>query len=67
MLIRRYLTLFEVGYVIILILASTVTANGELFDKGSTDPLPSWNDGLIKEAIISFVANTTNESNPNYS
>jgi phosphoserine phosphatase len=66
MLIRRYLTLFEVGYVIILILASTVTANGELFDKGSTDPLPSWNDGLIKEAIISFVANTTNESNPNY-
>jgi phosphoserine phosphatase len=66
MLIRRYLTLFEVGYVIILILASTVTANGELFDEGSTDPLPSWNDGLIKEAIISFVANTTNESNPNY-
>jgi phosphoserine phosphatase len=66
MLIRRYLTLFEVGYVIILILATTVTANGELFDKGFTDPLPSWKDGLIKDAIISFISNTTNESHPNY-
>jgi phosphoserine phosphatase len=30
------------------------------------DPLPSWNEGSAKNAILSFVANVTDESNPNY-
>lgn len=30
------------------------------------DPLPSWNDGSAKKAIIEFVQSTTDKSNPNY-
>ena len=30
------------------------------------DPLPSWNEGLSKNAIINFVNEVTNESNPNF-
>ena len=66
MVIRRCLTLFVICYLSILMLASTVSSNGELFDEGLSDPLPSWKDGLVKDAIINFVANTTNESHTNY-
>jgi hypothetical protein len=31
-----------------------------------TDPLPSWNDGPAKRAILEFVRATTDRSNPNY-
>src|SRR5580700_11155332 len=30
------------------------------------DPLPSWNDGPAKEAILSFVKETTEKSSPKY-
>jgi len=30
------------------------------------DPLPSWNDGPAKQAIVSFVQATTDESNPEF-
>src|SRR5271154_3214603 len=30
------------------------------------DPLPSWNNGPAKEAIISFVKGTTEKSSPKY-
>jgi phosphoglycolate phosphatase-like HAD superfamily hydrolase len=30
------------------------------------DPLPSWNSGTAKTAILSFVANVTNSSHPGY-
>jgi hypothetical protein len=30
------------------------------------DPLPSWNDGPAKQAIINFVRETTNQANPNF-
>jgi hypothetical protein len=30
------------------------------------DPLPSWNDGTAKQAILSFVRVTTDSSNPNF-
>lgn len=66
MVIRRCLTLFVICFLNISILASTVSANVELFDKAPADPLPSWNEGLTKAAIISFVANSTNESHPDY-
>jgi phosphoserine phosphatase len=31
-----------------------------------TDPLPSWNDGAAKEAILAFVATATDEANPGF-
>src|SRR5215831_16969517 len=30
------------------------------------DPLPSWNDGAAKKAIIAFVRDTTDSSSPHY-
>lgn len=30
------------------------------------DPLPSWNDGPAKQAIVAFVKTTTDSSNPNF-
>jgi phosphoserine phosphatase len=35
-----------------------------LADVHATDPLPSWNDGPAKEAIMTFVQNTTDKSGP---
>ncbi len=32
----------------------------------TADPLPSWNEGAIKQAIMNFVAEVTDKSNPNY-
>ena len=32
----------------------------------NSDPLPSWNDGLSKKTIISFVNEVTDETNPNF-
>src|SRR5262245_39832081 len=31
-----------------------------------TDPLPSWNEGAAKQAIIAFVHATTDASNPKF-
>jgi hypothetical protein len=32
----------------------------------SVDPLPSWNDGMAKKAIIAFVDRVTNEGSPDF-
>ena len=32
----------------------------------AADPLPSWNDGLAKKAIVEFVQATTDKSSPKY-
>jgi phosphoglycolate phosphatase-like HAD superfamily hydrolase len=32
----------------------------------SGDPLPSWNDGAAKQAIVDFVKAATDQSNPNF-
>ena len=32
----------------------------------AADPLPSWNDGPAKKAILDFVAKTTNEKSPDF-
>ncbi|MGD0543833.1 MAG: hypothetical protein ABSB65_05435 [Candidatus Acidiferrales bacterium] len=34
--------------------------------RAQRDPLPSWNDGTAKKAIIAFVRDTTERSSPNY-
>src|SRR5262245_12418645 len=31
-----------------------------------TDPLPSWNDGPAKRAVVEFVRSTTDRSNPKF-
>ena len=31
-----------------------------------TDPLPSWNDGPAKQAIVEFVKATTTQDNPQF-
>jgi phosphoserine phosphatase len=45
---------------ILCVLVSSVHA------QGATDPLPSWNDGPAKLAIIKSVTATTTEGNPNF-
>ncbi|HME81236.1 MAG TPA: HAD family hydrolase [Candidatus Eremiobacteraceae bacterium] len=43
-------------------LLATVGLTGE----AGSDPLPSWNDGAAKQAILEFVRVTTDSSNPKY-
>ncbi|HKN11484.1 MAG TPA: haloacid dehalogenase-like hydrolase, partial [Pseudomonadota bacterium] len=31
-----------------------------------TDPLPSWNDGPAKQAIVEFVHSTTDQASPQF-
>jgi hypothetical protein len=31
-----------------------------------TDPLPSWNDGPAKQAIVAFVQATTDQASPTF-
>ncbi len=45
--------------IFLLILAQTAAAQ-------ATGPLPSWNDGPAKQAIISFVEKTTKEGSPDF-
>jgi hypothetical protein len=44
---------------LVLVLALSGVATAE-------DPLPSWNDGAAKQAIIGFVAKVTKESSPDF-
>ncbi|MCX6483136.1 MAG: hypothetical protein NT146_07665, partial [Mycobacterium sp.] len=34
--------------------------------RAAADPLPSWNDGAARAALVSFVERTTNESSPDF-
>jgi len=45
---------------LLLCAALTTVLSGQ----AQTDPLPSWNDGTAKQAIVAFVKTTTDESNP---
>jgi hypothetical protein len=47
-------------WVVRLSLFACVHANAQ------TDPLPSWNDGATKKAIIEFVQKTTTQGNPDF-
>jgi hypothetical protein len=57
-------TILEVPRVLFFLVlcsaALAVHANAETF------PLPSWNDGAAKQAIISFVKDVTDKSGPKY-
>ena len=52
-----------------LIKTSAAIADWELSvaqRRGADDPLPSWNDGASKKAILSFVKDTTEKSSSKY-
>jgi haloacid dehalogenase-like hydrolase len=57
--VRLRLTL-RIALGICLALLGTTSARAQ------RDPLPSWNDGASKKAIISFVKDTTEKSSPKY-
>jgi phosphoglycolate phosphatase-like HAD superfamily hydrolase len=37
-----------------------------LHTQAQTDPLPSWNEGQVKQAILAFVRTTTDQSSPKF-
>src|SRR5271157_4371951 len=39
---------------------------GQSASSTGTDPLPSWNDGPAKQAILNFVKTTTDKASPQY-
>src|SRR6187399_3656405 len=43
----------------VLLLAVGLTAQAQ-------DPLPSWNDGAVKQGIVDFVAKVTKEGSPDF-
>jgi len=53
-----------------LLLASVLAAAAGLTFStqalAQTDPLPSWNDGLAKQAIVNFVQTTTDKSSAGF-
>jgi hypothetical protein len=54
--VKHRLAFFRFACVLLLL---SVTAMAE-------DPLPSWNDGAAKQAILNFVRTTTDPSHPNF-
>ena len=54
----RLASLFALWLYCLLLVPAVVLAQ--------TDPLPSWNDGASKKAIIAFVQSTTDKANPNF-
>src|ERR1051326_8199492 len=47
-----------------MILVAFLLVFGHAF--AQTDPLPSWNDGAAKKAIVEFVKTTTEKSSPKF-
>src|SRR6266704_964267 len=48
----------------VLVLAASLTLAAQVL--AQTDPLPSWNDGAAKKAIVDFVQATTTQGNPKF-
>jgi phosphoserine phosphatase len=46
--------------------ALLVLGIGAVQAQARTDPLPSWNDGPVKQSIISFVTQTTDNASPKF-
>jgi len=55
----RRLTQVMIAFVVALVLGDLVMAQ-------TTDPLPSWNHGKVKQSIINFVAKVTKQGSPNF-
>jgi phosphoglycolate phosphatase-like HAD superfamily hydrolase len=51
----------------VLAVLSLVSLTGQAFgQQDNTNPLPSWNDGPAKQAIVEFVRATTDKASPKY-
>src|SRR6266542_998866 len=48
----------------VLVLAASLTLAAQVL--AQTDPLPSWNDGPAKKAIVEFVQATTTQGSPKF-
>jgi phosphoserine phosphatase len=71
MKISACLVIFVVAILSIPLLATAsetnaIDTNPKISYQSAVDPLPSWNEGSAKNAILSFVTNVTNKSNPDY-
>ena len=44
----------------------TIVIAGHITNVRAQDPLPSWNDGAAKQAIVNFVQTTTDSSSTNF-
>src|SRR4029450_13961344 len=51
---------------VIALLIAALAAGAERAVAEASDPLPSWNDGAAKQAILDFVKTTTDSSSPNF-
>jgi phosphoglycolate phosphatase-like HAD superfamily hydrolase len=51
---------------VIALLIAALAAGAERAAAETSDPLPSWNDGAAKQAILNFVKITTDSSSPNF-
>jgi len=61
-LIRMQKQMTSIRCVVALLLLFTTF----IITRAQTDPLPSWNDGPSKQAIITFVETVTREGNPGF-
>lgn len=50
----------------ILALGAMIVLGGYAQAQAQTDPLPSWNSGAAKQAILTFVKETTTEGSPRF-
>ena len=49
-----------------LVLAGCGESRIVVVEQPSADPLPSWNEGATKQAVVDFVEAVTKESGPDY-
>jgi phosphoserine phosphatase len=49
-----------------IVVLSVLLLMGQAFGQNNADPLPSWNDGAAKKAILEFVKVTTDKASPKY-
>ena len=50
----------------IAISSASLISGSAIAQSPTTDPLPSWNDGAAKQAIVDFVKATTDQASPNF-
>ena len=50
----------RLSWILLVVLCAALAAQAQ------TDPLPSWNNGAAKTAILNFVRVTTDQNSPNY-
>ena len=60
----KLVTSFRFSCALALTLVAWLAVSAQAF--AQTDPLPSWNDGPAKQAIVDFVQATTDQSSPTF-